>query len=590
MSTDGFRGPRAEDGGQVRDTELLRAYADEKSEAAFGELVRRHVNLVYSSALRQCGGDAHLAEDVAQKVFTDFARKARQLSGYAVLGGWLYRSAQFAASDVVRAERRRRAREQEASAMHETLSSNPTAGDADWQKLAPVLDQAIGELAAPDRDAVVLRFFESRPFAEIGATLRLTEDAARMRVERALDKLRVALVRRGITSTAAALGVALANQVVATAPAGLAVSVTGAALSGAAASGAMTAALVSFMSTTKIGVGVAGVIALLAVGVGIYQNNSARESAARLVSVSGERDVLRARLAAAEKQAGQLNVIVATAKQDADETRRSASNVANTAPARIAATQGSIDYVLDHPEKRAAFVQQEVVRAKGKFERFFLTAGLSAEQQEKFLQHLKNNAEARLDLYAAERAQGYGFYNAPQSPETYQQFYDLHRRVRAELWENMRGLLGDAGAEQYTLFSLAIPNRNTVDQLAGRLYDTNTPLTARQADQVVELLGRFPLVRNSQLNSENNNMSGAFIPPAAVEGDMAQAMVQGGMTNLSWHAPVSDLALADAQTVLTPKQLAGLRGLQEQQVAQLQLAPPPPLKTPEIPKAARKTN
>jgi RNA polymerase sigma factor (sigma-70 family) len=252
------------------DAQLLSSYADENSEAAFGELVRRHVNLVYSVALRQCGGDAHLAEDVAQRVFTDLARKARSLSGHAVLGGWLYRSAQFAASDVVRAERRRRAREQEASVMHESLSVGPTVGDADWQKLAPVLDQAIGELAAPDRDAVVLRFFEGRPFAEIGATLRLTDDAARMRVDRALDKLRAALVRRGIRSTTAALAAALANQAVVAAPAGLGASVAGAALASAgatAAAGAVGAASgaggwMTFMTMTKLQLGISGVLAV----------------------------------------------------------------------------------------------------------------------------------------------------------------------------------------------------------------------------------------------------------------------------------------------------------------------------------------
>ncbi|MBS0632427.1 MAG: TonB family protein [Verrucomicrobia bacterium] len=249
------------------DAELLRRYADEKSEGAFAELVSRQVNLVHAVALRQCGGDAHLAEDVTQRVFTDLARKARQLSGHAVLGGWLYRSAQFAASDVVRAERRRRAREQEASTMQEILSDHPPGGTADWQKLAPVLDAAIGELSERDRDAVVLRFFEGRPFAEIGAALRLSEDAARMRVDRALDKLHGALRRRGIASTTAALGVALAGQAAGAAPAGLAASVTGAALAGsAAATGGGVIAI--FMSMTKLQVGI-GAALLLAGGTGL---------------------------------------------------------------------------------------------------------------------------------------------------------------------------------------------------------------------------------------------------------------------------------------------------------------------------------
>ncbi len=300
------------------DAELLRAYADEKSEAAFGELVRRHVNLVYSVALRQCGGDAHLAEDVAQRVFTDLAHKARQLSGHAVLGGWLYRSAQFAASDVVRAERRRRAREQEAQAMEEISRPESTAGDADWQKLAAVLDQAIGELAASDRDAVVLRFFENRPFAEIGATLRLTEDAARMRVERALDKLRAALGRHGITSTTAALGVALANQAAAIAPAGVAASVTGAALAGAtAAASGSVGALLAFLTMSKIKVGIVSAIVMAGLATAVVEVRANRELRAELgASRVGDDEVTRLqrenrRLSASMDKLGATNPEVA---------------------------------------------------------------------------------------------------------------------------------------------------------------------------------------------------------------------------------------------------------------------------------------
>src|SRR5437870_10978912 len=110
------------------DGELLRAYADSRSEEAFGELVRRHLNLVYSAALRRVNGDAHLAQDVTQSVFTDLARKAASLSHRPVLTGWLYTSAHFAAGKAVRAEGRRRIHEQEAQAMSTLLndvSTNP---------------------------------------------------------------------------------------------------------------------------------------------------------------------------------------------------------------------------------------------------------------------------------------------------------------------------------------------------------------------------------------------------------------------------------------------------------------------------------
>ncbi len=241
----------------IEDAELLRRYAAERSEAAFAELVQRHLGLVYSVALRQVERDAHLAEDVAQKVFSDLARKAAPLSRHPVLTGWLYRSTQFTAIDVMRSERRRRAREQEAQTMHElTTGSGPAM---DGEKLRPVLDQVMGELNDRDRDAVMLRFFEGRPFAEVGAKLQITEDAARMRVERTLDKMRTLLGRRGVTSTTAALAAALANQAGVAAPAGLAAMVTGAAVTGAKAGGGLG---MIFMSMTKLQVGIASALVL----------------------------------------------------------------------------------------------------------------------------------------------------------------------------------------------------------------------------------------------------------------------------------------------------------------------------------------
>ncbi len=202
----------------IPDAELLRAYAKDRSEPAFAELVRRHVNLVYSVALRNLAGDTQLAEDVTQQVFTDLAQKAGVLSGHAVLGGWLYRSTQFAAAKTVRSERRRRLREQEAEAMHAS-SASP---EPDWEKLRPTLDRLIGELDERDRDAVWLRFVANQSYSDIGTKLGLSENAARMRVDRALAKLHQRLSRAGITSSLAALGSALAGQVRSIAPAGLA--------------------------------------------------------------------------------------------------------------------------------------------------------------------------------------------------------------------------------------------------------------------------------------------------------------------------------------------------------------------------------
>jgi RNA polymerase sigma factor (sigma-70 family) len=200
------------------DAELLRAYAKDRSEPAFAELVRRHINLVYSVALRNLAGDTQLAEDVTQQVFTALAQKAGALSHHAVLGGWLYRCTQFAAAKTVRSERRRRWREQEAEAMHAS-SASP---EPEWEKLRPTLDRLIGELDERDRDAVWLRFVANQSYADIGTRLGLSENAARMRVDRALAKIYQRLTRDGITSSLAALGTALSGQARSIAPAGLA--------------------------------------------------------------------------------------------------------------------------------------------------------------------------------------------------------------------------------------------------------------------------------------------------------------------------------------------------------------------------------
>lgn len=245
------------------DAELLRCFAERREEAAFAEVVRRHVDFVYACALRRVAGDAHLAQDVTQQVFCDVARRARELASHAVLAGWLHTSTRFAAAHAVRTEQRRRAREQAAFNMN--VPANEGEGAVAWEALRPVLDQTMDELDERDRSAVILRFFEGRSFAQIGARLRLTDNAARMRVERALDKLHGLLARRGIRSTSAALGVALGAQVAMAAPAGLAGAVTTAALSGGVAAGATAAGVwATFMSMSKLQIGVA--VAVAAVG------------------------------------------------------------------------------------------------------------------------------------------------------------------------------------------------------------------------------------------------------------------------------------------------------------------------------------
>ena len=245
------------------DAQLLREYSRHGSEAAFGEIVARYTDLVYSAVLRQVGS-ATLAEEVAQSVFTDLARKAPSLAGRieenGTIVGWLYRSTRFAVSKHLRAEHRRHNRESQAMQNYDPSS----ATSPDWERLRPVLDQALAELSEEDRQAMLLRFFQSQGFRAVGAALGISDDAAQKRVERALEKLRARLARQGITTTASMLSAVLSANAIQTAPAGLAAKLAGASLAGAAAKTGTTLTIMT-LTSFKTGIVATGIAAGLAV-------------------------------------------------------------------------------------------------------------------------------------------------------------------------------------------------------------------------------------------------------------------------------------------------------------------------------------
>jgi RNA polymerase sigma factor (sigma-70 family) len=194
----------------MTDGDLLQKYLNAGSEGAFTELVRRHLDLVYSAALRKLGGDETLAKDVAQSLFLDLARKASSLTGRVSLAGWLYTSARFAATSTVRSEQRRRLREEEAARMQENREAS--TGNLNAEQLDSALDDAMDELDDSDREAILLRFFQARDLKAVGTAFGISDDAARKRVDRAVEKLREKFVRRGIESTGMAMSTVLASE------------------------------------------------------------------------------------------------------------------------------------------------------------------------------------------------------------------------------------------------------------------------------------------------------------------------------------------------------------------------------------------
>jgi RNA polymerase sigma factor (sigma-70 family) len=244
----------------------LEDYIETDSDVAFGKLVACYCDLVYSAALRRVGQDGQLAQDVAQQVFTDLARKAKTLPRDVYLAGWLYHHACFIAAHAVRSERRRQARERQSLEMNAQNDSS----DAAWRELAPVLEEAMSHLSAVDRHAVVLRFFERQPFHAVGRVLGLSEDGARKRVERALDKLRTFFGRRGINVSAVLLAETLNTQAVTAAPAGMAAAMILTSLASAASAPTLNPLLIKLMAVTKFQIAAAG-IALGLAGVMVLQ-------------------------------------------------------------------------------------------------------------------------------------------------------------------------------------------------------------------------------------------------------------------------------------------------------------------------------
>lgn len=466
----------------TEDAQLLERYASEKSEAAFAELTGRHVNLVYSAALRLVHGDGASAQDVTQQVFTELARQAKILAHHPALVGWLYTTTRQMALRANRTEQRRRTREQEAAIMNE-LQNNDTPPD--WSRIGPVLESAMHELDEKERHVILLRFFQNKSLQEVGQELNLSENAARMRVSRALDRLGEKLKQRGITATAMALGEVVSAHAVQLAPGGLAGVVSSAAMAGsgaAHASGLITSIQTIVMTTTQKII-VAAALALAA-GTGFYAMRQQTKLTAQIQALQQAQAPINAQMAQLQSQRDQtaqqlaaLQAENARLKSNEMELARVRSKVgalrselAASANSASAEPSTGLAKMLNDPAMKDYLRQAQTTKLRSMYADFFQEMKMTPEQTQKFL-----------DLMVAAAGNGMAKFTGDSTASS-QSPADLHTQ--------MVQLLGEDGYAAFGAYSQEIPGRTIVSDLSAQTGAS--PLSDDQKAALIKIITAEP--------------------------------------------------------------------------------------------------
>jgi len=407
--------------------------------------------------------------------------------------------------------------------MQEPTTQN--AASIRWEEIRPVLDEVLAELKAADRDAVLLRFFESNGYAEVGTKLRLSEDAARMRVERALDQLRNRLARRGVTSTSVALAAMLSTQAGIAAPAGFVQSIASTALA-QAAGGVPAAGLFQLMGTkTTFGVAslvwLAGILSIPMGGVAIYETRAAHRANLAVTAAQHEQAAQINRLKALQQEAGasearvaEIQQILEQAQAGLTESLRASASAAATQP-RDPRTDGA-RFLASFPLARALLTEAGRARTPPELLEIYRRAGLTPAQIGDLDTRTWANRVESLTL--SPNGMGWSVSGFPPDNE-------------------MRQLLGDAGFREFEDYNRMADVQGVAARVALAVAYNAPPLTAAQIDQLAHAI--YKVEPNPTL------------APNTPEWDAAMAPLQSLMTPAQWQ--VAEGAFA---SVLFPRLLA----------------------------------
>ncbi len=495
------------------DAQLLRQFADGNSQPAFAELARRHAGWIYQASLRRTAERHALAQEVVQQVFLALARHAGALARHESLVGWLHTTTRYAASHVLRAELRRRSYETAAGSMNDPDSSSPAA---DWAELRPLLDEALDRLSDRDRDALLQRFFEGRSLAEMAALRGIGEDGVRKRVDRALDKLRASFGRRGIASTAAALGALLSSQAGATVLPAVQALAANAPWSAAAAQPALALGIVHLMNTTKaglVGAALMGIAAVSSLSFAIREVRAERVADAALVEMTRG-------VAATKARPRDLDATVSAAPANPVDGAVPAGSTASRDQRRA----DGAAFLRQHPEVRGMLAAQFRAQAARNHTLFYRKARLTSAQIETF--------EARV---------------VAQSLETLEVTPSSLNAGKSDLpASELAAIFGADGLRQWQEFERERVSDYFARNVALSIKNAAEPPTA---DLLVQIM-------NSVSESSREFRAGRAVNPATVDWAAALARVEKILSPAQWREaqPWLQKTYVDAQL----KVLAGI--------------------------------